>query len=76
MSRRTKKVKIVGRFGPRYGVKIRRTLQDYLSRAAATYACPKCERQRVRRVFSGVWRCRHCGHEFTGGAYQPEVSAK
>jgi len=76
MSRRTKKVKIAGRFGVRYGVKIRRALQHCLSRSAAKYNCPRCEMQRVHRVFSGVWRCRHCGYEYTGGAYQPEVSVK
>jgi len=76
MSRRTKKVKIVGRFGARYGVKIRRTLQEYLTKSSARYLCPRCEKERVRRVFSGVWRCRSCGYEFTGGAYQPEVSSQ
>ncbi len=71
----TKKVGIAGRYGPRYGVKIRRQLQETLTKRSATYKCPRCEWIRVKRVSTGIWQCRHCDYKFVGGAYAPVVGA-
>jgi len=75
MSKRTKKVKSVGRFGPRYGVSIRRQIREVESRMKATHTCPTCGAPKVRRVSAGIWGCRKCGHTFAGGAYVPETPA-
>jgi large subunit ribosomal protein L37Ae len=67
-------VGIVGRFGPRYGVRIRRRVQEIDETSKATHVCPNCQATAVRRRSSGVWQCRHCGHVFAGGAYRPVVT--
>jgi large subunit ribosomal protein L37Ae len=74
MARRTQQVGSVGRFGPRYGVRIRRRVQEIDESQRATHVCPNCQAQAVHRRSSGVWQCRHCGHVFAGGAYRPVVT--
>jgi large subunit ribosomal protein L37Ae len=74
MARRTKKVGSVGRFGPRYGVKIRRRILEVETVRKATHTCPRCQAVNVHRVGSGIWRCRKCGLTFAGGAYKPVVT--
>jgi large subunit ribosomal protein L37Ae len=74
MARRTQQVGSVGRFGPRYGVRIRRRVQEIEQSRRAKHVCPKCQAQAVHRRSSGVWQCRHCGHVFAGGAYRPVVT--
>ncbi len=74
MARRTKKVGSVGRFGPRYGVKIRRRILEVETVRKAAHPCPRCQAMKVRRVGSGIWACRKCGLTFAGGAYRPVVT--
>ncbi len=74
MARRTRQVGVVGRYGPRYGVRIRRRVQEIDEARRARHVCPKCQAAAVRRRSSGVWQCRHCGHVFAGGAYRPVVT--
>lgn len=74
MSRRTKKVGTAGRWGPRYGVRIRRRVQDVEATLRKKHACPSCGVVAVRRISSGVWGCRRCGTTFAGGAYRPVVT--
>ena len=71
MARKTKKVGITGKYGPRYGVKVRNRLKATESRAAAYHECPKCEAKKVRRTSTGIFECRHCGMVFASGAYSP-----
>jgi large subunit ribosomal protein L37Ae len=74
MARRTRQVGVVGRFGPRYGVRIRRRVQEIEEGRRGRHVCPKCQAPAVHRRSSGVWQCRHCGHVFAGGAYRPVVT--
>ncbi len=75
MAKRTKKAKSVGRFGARYGVKIRRRIREIEVRQKADHPCPSCAAVRVTRISTGIWQCRKCDHKFAGGAYYPETPA-
>src|SRR5256886_17008713 len=71
MARRTRKAGIVGRFGPRYGVRIRRRVQEIEEGLKGRHTCPRCAAISVRRKSTGVWACRRCGYVFAGGGRRP-----
>jgi len=58
----------------RYGLRIRRQYEAVLAKSKALYKCPNCGVQALRRVMLGVWRCRKCGFEFAGGAWEPRTA--
>jgi large subunit ribosomal protein L37Ae len=74
MTRKTRKVGPVGRLGVRYGVRIRRRIQEVEEGQRGWHRCPKCAAESVRREASGIWACRRCGVRFAGGAYRPIVT--
>ena len=74
MGRRTKKVGSAGRFGSRYGVSLRNRFAAVEKRRKASYECPQCAHQAVKRKAAGIWRCRHCDLVFAGGAYVPKTT--
>ena len=75
MSRRTQKAGIGARFGPRYGVSVRRRATSVLKRLKQSYTCPVCQYQKVKRVAAGVWSCKKCDHTFAGGVWEPFTRA-
>ncbi len=72
---RTKKVRSAARFGPRYGLRIRRTWLEIEAVQRQKYVCKKCGKKAVKRAGTGIWECKHCGYKFAGGCYQPVTSA-
>ena len=73
---RTKKVGSTGRFGPRYGAKLRRRVLEIERKRAEPHRCPSCATKgSVRRRAAGLWECRKCGLIFAGGAYVPYTDA-
>ncbi|MEB3759846.1 MAG: 50S ribosomal protein L37ae [Desulfurococcales archaeon] len=72
MARRTKIVGPVGRYGPRYGVRVRKRVRDILLKKQGPHTCPFCGAQgTVYRVSVGIWSCRKCGNTWAGAAYTP-----
>jgi large subunit ribosomal protein L37Ae len=74
MSKRTKKASMTGRFGPRYGVSIRRRVLEVETRQRGRHTCPKCAAKALQRTSTSIWECRKCGHKYAGGAYFPETA--
>jgi len=70
---RTKKVGVTGRFGARYGRKAKRTVKQIEENMKKYHTCPQCDRPAVKRVATGIWKCRKCDAVFTGGAYVPST---
>ena len=66
---KTKKIGIAGRFGPRYGTRVKERIRQIESKVRERQICPNCKRKALKRVASGVWVCKKCGSKFAGGAY-------
>lgn len=73
MSKGTEKVGSAGRFGARYGVRVRKLIRDVERTRKAPYECPNCHHKSVKRLSSGVWVCRHCDTKFAAGSYSPTI---
>jgi len=65
----TKKVGMTGKFGARYGIKIRVGVLKINEKK--TKECPYCKKQSLKRTSSGIWECGKCKVKFTGGTHIP-----
>ena len=69
MASGTKKAGITGKYGPRYGVKIRKQIKSVSRHRARPQRCPECQADAVKRIASGIWKCNHCKLKFAASAY-------
>ncbi len=69
----TKKSMTSGRFGVRYGTRVRKRISEIEAVQKKRHECPVCHYVKVKRVSMGIWGCRHCGAKFAGGAWQPKT---
>ncbi len=74
MTKRTEKVGISGKYGSRYGVKLRKRMKEIEEQKVKKHTCPNCRHPSVKRVSTGIWKCRKCALVFAGGAYKPLVT--
>jgi large subunit ribosomal protein L37Ae len=72
---RTKKVGSTGRFGARYGAKLRRRVLDIDNKRKEPTRCPACATRALKRKAVGLWKCNKCDLLFAGGAYVPFTDA-
>jgi len=70
---KTKKVGTTGRFGPRYGRRVKITLAEIEKEQKKKHQCPVCKKMKLRRISAGIWECKGCHAKMTGGAYVPKV---
>lgn len=68
---RTKKVGASGRFGARYGLKIKKRFLDVNTKLKSKNICPSCQSDKLKRTSAGIYECKKCGNKTTGGAYTP-----
>ena len=67
---RTKKVGIAGRFGSRYGRRIRQRIIKVGTQKK--FRCPACMKLTLKRKSAGIWNCEKCNTKLAGKAYKPE----
>jgi len=68
---KTKKVGAAGKYGVRYGRRIRKRLLDVEKSKRERKPCPNCTKPALKRIAAGVWQCKKCGAKFAGKAYKP-----
>jgi len=69
---KSKKSKSAGRFGSRYGKKIRDRLVAVESKQRKKQKCPFCGKFGAKRLSKGIWQCKKCNKKFAGGTYYLE----
>ena len=67
----TKKIGSAGRFGARYGLKIRKKIAEIESVQKQRHKCPECFKFALKRIACGIWVCKSCRNKFAGRAYVP-----
>ena len=63
--------KITKGLGARYGSTVRKRTSKVLTVLKQVRQCPLCGSKRFKRINTGVWSCKKCGHVIAGGAYEP-----
>ncbi|MAG11136.1 50S ribosomal protein L37ae [Candidatus Pacearchaeota archaeon] len=72
MPTKLKKTKSAGRFGARYGKRVRNKLVNVESKQRKKQKCPFCNKVGVKRLSKGIWKCSKCNKKFAGGTYYLE----
>lgn len=70
---RKKKVGSAGRYGSRYGKKVKKLVAEIEKIQKKKHVCPRCKMPYVKRLASGIWMCKKCGVKFAGPAYYPKT---
>ena len=65
----TKKVKSAGRFGIKYGLRVRGRLKKVEEKQRKKQICPLCKKGIVKRLASGIWKCKKCKKKFASNTY-------
>lgn len=69
MTTKSKKTKSSGRFGARYGKKVRDKLVKVETKQRIKQKCPFCERDGAKRLSNGIWECSKCKKKFASNTY-------
>ena len=68
---KTKKVGMSGKFGARYGSKVRKAWNVITEKQKGLVKCPRCETKlRNMRQYNGLWHCKKCDATWTGGCWE------
>ena len=74
MPSKSKKSKSAGRFGARYGKKIKAKLVKVEEKQRKKQKCPFCEKLGVKKLSKGIWQCtrKKCNKKFASNIYYLE----
>jgi large subunit ribosomal protein L37Ae len=59
----------------RYGASIRKRSIKIKHEKTNRYTCEMCGKKSVKRIGTGIWKCRHCNATYAGGAYSMTTPA-
>jgi large subunit ribosomal protein L37Ae len=74
MPKKSKSIGTAGKYGARYGVKVRKQITAIDKEKVKKHTCPRCKHKSVKRMGSGIWKCKRCDLTFASGAYNPVQS--
>ena len=69
MTTKLKKTKSAGRFGARYGKRVRAKLVKVETKQRIKQKCPFCKKTGVKRLSKGIWECKKCNKKFASNTY-------
>jgi len=71
MATKLKKAKSAGRFGARYGKKVRANIASIEEKQRKKQRCPFCGKLGTKRILKGVWQCtrKKCNKKFAAEVY-------
>ena len=75
MERRTAKVGITGKYGTRYGQKLRKQVKAIEILQRKKTICPFCGKTSIKKAAVGIWKCRACKRSVAGGAWEFTTTA-
>ena len=64
-------VSSAGRYGSRYGRRIRKRVIAVDKTKNKKYVCKHCLKPGLKRESSGIWLCNKCSSKYAGKAYKP-----
>ena len=71
-----KKIGSAGRYGSRYGKKVRKLVSNIEKVQKQRHICPRCDMPYVEAESAGIWSCTKCGTKFAGGAWTTTVKRR
>jgi large subunit ribosomal protein L37Ae len=69
MPSKQKKSMSAGRFGARYGAKVRANFVIVEKKQRLKQACIFCKKKGVKRLSKGIWECSKCGKKFASDVF-------
>jgi large subunit ribosomal protein L37Ae len=69
MPSKSKKTKSAGRFGSRYGKRVRDRVVKIETKQRKKQKCPFCGKLGVKRLSKGIWKCSRCDKKFASNTY-------
>jgi len=69
MKSKSKKTKSAGRFGARYGKRVRARLVAVEIKQRVKQKCLFCGKTGVKRLSKGLWQCKKCNKKFAHDVY-------
>ncbi|ABA27157.1 ribosomal protein L37ae (nucleomorph) [Bigelowiella natans] len=61
--------KLCSKFGAKYGSSLRIRYMKIEKICKKTYKCIFCNKLAIIKVSTGLWKCKKCHQQMTGGAY-------